>query len=114
MPYGKDAKEELNKLCEGKCLRVIVYDQDRYGRCVGDIYCNGKFVQVVPLTRSLPYLSMLTMLNNHLSNLLLHYFNQEIMLKKGFAWHYAAYDKRSELAKVSFIIFASLSIFKFC
>jgi hypothetical protein len=22
------------------------------------------------------------------------------MLKKGFAWHYAAYDKRAELAKV--------------
>jgi hypothetical protein len=23
------------------------------------------------------------------------------MLKKGFAWHYAAYDKRAELAKVN-------------
>lgn len=46
MPYGKEAKEELVKLVQGKCLRVLVYDQDRYGRCVGDIYCNGKFVQV--------------------------------------------------------------------
>ncbi|KAL5568867.1 hypothetical protein UlMin_025442 [Ulmus minor] len=68
MPYGKEAKEELLKLVEGKCLRVLVYDQDRYGRSVGDIYCNGVFVQ-------------------------------EMMLKKGLAWHYAAYDKRSELAK---------------
>ncbi|PON79083.1 Thermonuclease active site [Parasponia andersonii] len=68
MPYGKEAKEELSKLLQGKCLRVLVYDEDRYGRCVGDIYSNGKFVQ-------------------------------EIMLKKGFAWHYSAYDQRQELAK---------------
>ncbi|KAM6583102.1 hypothetical protein CsatB_010104 [Cannabis sativa] len=68
MPYGKEAKEELAKLVQGKCLRVLVYDQDRYGRCVGDIYSNGVFVQ-------------------------------ETLLKKGFAWHYSAYDQRQELAK---------------
>ncbi|XWS74752.1 hypothetical protein CRYUN_Cryun01aG0024600 [Craigia yunnanensis] len=67
MPYGKEGKEELAKLVQGKCLRVLVYGEDRYGRCVGDIYCNGKFVQ-------------------------------EIMLKKGLAWHYSAYDQRIELA----------------
>ncbi|GMN41208.1 hypothetical protein TIFTF001_010433 [Ficus carica] len=69
MPYGKEAKEELAKLVQGKCLRVLVYDEDRYGRCVGDILSsNGIFVQ-------------------------------ELMLKKGFAWHYSAYDQRPELAK---------------
>ncbi|XP_062092398.1 staphylococcal-like nuclease CAN1 [Humulus lupulus] len=68
MPYGKEAKEELAKLVQGKCLRVLVYDEDRYGRCVGDIYSNGIFVQ-------------------------------EMLLKKGFAWHYSAYDKRQELAR---------------
>lgn len=47
MPFGKEAKDELAKLVQGKCLRVLVYDQDRYGRCVGDIYCNGIFVQVL-------------------------------------------------------------------
>ncbi|OMO75859.1 hypothetical protein COLO4_25814 [Corchorus olitorius] len=67
MPYGKEAKEELANLVQGKCLRVLVYGEDRYGRCVGDIYCNGKFAQ-------------------------------EIMLKKGLAWHYSAYDERMELA----------------
>ncbi|KAK8500989.1 hypothetical protein V6N13_062756 [Hibiscus sabdariffa] len=67
MPHGKEAKEELVKLIQGKCLRVLVYDEDLYGRCVGDIYCNGKFVQ-------------------------------EVMLKKGLAWHYTAYDQRVELA----------------
>lgn len=66
MPYGKEAKEELLKLVQGKCLRVLVYGEDRYGRCVGDIYCNGIFAQ-------------------------------EMMLKKGLAWHYAAYDHRTEL-----------------
>ncbi|CAI0415590.1 unnamed protein product [Linum tenue] len=67
MPYGKEAKEELVKHVQGKCLKVHVYDEDRYGRSVGDVYCNGLFMQ-------------------------------EIMLKKGLAWHYTAYDKRSELA----------------
>ncbi|XVF40807.1 hypothetical protein PTKIN_Ptkin01aG0145900 [Pterospermum kingtungense] len=67
MPYGKEAKQELVKLVHGKCLRVLVYEEDRYGRCVADVYCNGIFLQ-------------------------------EVMLKKGLAWHYAAYDKRIELA----------------
>nr|ABA41005.1 DNase 1 [Eucommia ulmoides]ACD40020.1 DNase 1 [Eucommia ulmoides] len=68
MPYGKEAKEELTKLVQGKCLRVLVFTEDRYGRCVGDIYCDGIFVQ-------------------------------KIMLKKGYAWHYTAYDRRPELEK---------------
>ncbi|GAY40535.1 hypothetical protein CUMW_052670 [Citrus unshiu] len=68
MPYGKEAQNELIKIVQGKCLRVLVYGDDRYGRCVADLYCNGIFVQ-------------------------------EVMLKKGCAWHYSAYDQRSELAK---------------
>lgn len=46
MPFGKEAKEELTKLVQGKCLKVLIYGEDRYGRCVGDIYCNKIFVQV--------------------------------------------------------------------
>ncbi|CAN1812200.1 Uncharacterized 38.1 kDa protein [Linum perenne] len=53
MPYGKEAKEELVKLIQGKCLRVLIYDQDRYGRCVGDIYCNGLFIQEIMLKKGL-------------------------------------------------------------
>ncbi|XP_048446587.1 staphylococcal-like nuclease CAN2 [Pyrus x bretschneideri] len=68
MPYGKEAKQELVKLIQGKCLRVLIYGEDRYGRCVGDVYSNGTFVQ-------------------------------EVMLKNGCAWHYAAYDKRPEFAR---------------
>lgn len=67
MPYGKQAKEELANLVQGKSLRVLIYGEDRYGRYVGDIYCNGIFAQ-------------------------------EVMLKKGLAWHYTAYDHRTELA----------------
>ena len=47
MPYGQEAKEELAKLVRGKCLTVLVYGEDRYGRCVGDVYCNGIFAQVL-------------------------------------------------------------------
>ena len=70
MPYGKEAKEELTKIVQGKCLRVLFYGEDRYGRCVGDIYCNGKFVQVLiltilvffgPVNTELTYFSFLTL-----------------------------------------------------
>ncbi|KAJ0258663.1 Staphylococcal-like nuclease CAN2 [Hirschfeldia incana] len=67
MPFGKEAQEELLKIVQWKSLKVFVYGEDRYGRCVGDLYCNGVFVQ-------------------------------EAMLKKGLAWHYVAYDKRTVLA----------------
>ncbi|MED6172206.1 arginine permease [Stylosanthes scabra] len=66
MRYGKVAKKELRNVVQGKSLRILVYGEDRYGRCVSDVYCNGIFVQ-------------------------------ELMLKKGLAWHYKAYDKRVEL-----------------
>lgn len=47
MPFGQKAKEELTKIVQNKCLRILVFDEDRYGRSVGDVYCNGIFVQVV-------------------------------------------------------------------
>jgi endonuclease YncB( thermonuclease family) len=46
MPYGKEAKEELVKLVQGRTLKISVYDTDWYGRLVGDVECNGVFVQV--------------------------------------------------------------------
>ncbi|GAV62455.1 SNase domain-containing protein [Cephalotus follicularis] len=67
MPYGQEAKEELVKLVQWKCLRILVYGEDQYGRCVGDVHCNGMFIQ-------------------------------ELLLKKGCAWHYQAYDQRPEFA----------------
>lgn len=47
MPYGKEAKDELVKIINGKCLKILIYGEDRYGRFVGDIYCNGILVQVI-------------------------------------------------------------------
>ncbi|KAI3958143.1 hypothetical protein MKW98_020785 [Papaver atlanticum] len=46
MPYGKEAKQELTNLVQGKCLAIGVYCEDQYGRLVGDIHCNGDFAQV--------------------------------------------------------------------
>lgn len=46
MPYGRQAQEELVRIVQGKCLRVLVYGEDQYGRYIGDVYCNGAFVQV--------------------------------------------------------------------
>jgi endonuclease YncB( thermonuclease family) len=46
MPYGKEAKEELVKLVQGRTLKISIYDTDWYGRLVGDVECNGVFVQV--------------------------------------------------------------------
>ncbi|KAG8380920.1 hypothetical protein BUALT_Bualt06G0066800 [Buddleja alternifolia] len=55
MPYGQTAKEELVKIVQDKSLRVLVFDQDRYGRSVGDIYCNGIFVQEAMLKKGLAW-----------------------------------------------------------
>ncbi|XP_056168247.1 staphylococcal-like nuclease CAN1 isoform X2 [Syzygium oleosum] len=55
MPYGKEAKDELAKIVEGKCLRVLVYGEDQYGRSVGDIYCNGNFVQKSMLKKGMAW-----------------------------------------------------------
>ncbi|GLT31532.1 hypothetical protein SLA2020_062630 [Shorea laevis] len=51
MPYGDEAKEELVNLVQGKCLRVLVYGEDKYGRTIGDVYCNGIFVQEAMLKK---------------------------------------------------------------
>ncbi|GLJ38497.1 hypothetical protein SUGI_0784450 [Cryptomeria japonica] len=48
-PYGKEAREALLNLVEGKCLRILVYGEDRYGRTVGDVYTRDVFVQEVLL-----------------------------------------------------------------
>ncbi|KAG6402061.1 hypothetical protein SASPL_138932 [Salvia splendens] len=77
MPFGQEAKEEQVKIVQNKCLRVLVFGEDRYGRCVGDVYCNDIFVQ-------------------------------ELMIKKGIAWHYKAYDRRPELDKVIFVVHINL------
>ncbi|GLT89254.1 hypothetical protein SLE2022_072430 [Rubroshorea leprosula] len=67
MPFGNEAKDELVKLVRDRCLRVLVYEIDQYGRIIADVFCDGIFVQ-------------------------------EVMLKKGFAWHHKAFDQRLELA----------------
>ncbi|KAL6847986.1 hypothetical protein ACP4OV_022114 [Aristida adscensionis] len=55
MPYGKEAKEGLAKLVQGKSLKVSVYDTDRYGRLVGDVDCDGIFVQEYMLKNGLAW-----------------------------------------------------------
>ncbi|KAI3783505.1 hypothetical protein L1987_42589 [Smallanthus sonchifolius] len=55
MPYGKEAKNELVKMIEGKCLKILIFDEDRYGRFVGDVYCNGIFVQESMLKKGLAW-----------------------------------------------------------
>jgi endonuclease YncB( thermonuclease family) len=44
--FGKEAKAALRKLIEEKPLKILVYGSDPYGRLVGDVYCNGIFIQV--------------------------------------------------------------------
>ncbi|XP_042461555.1 probable staphylococcal-like nuclease CAN1 [Zingiber officinale] len=55
MPFGKEAKEALVKLVQGKCLKVLVYGDDRYRRCVGDIYFNSVYIQEQMLKKGLAW-----------------------------------------------------------
>ncbi|KAJ3680904.1 hypothetical protein LUZ60_015393 [Juncus effusus] len=45
MDYGQEAKEALIKLIQNKRLIIQIYEKDRYDRWVGDVYCNGVFIQ---------------------------------------------------------------------
>ncbi|KAG8053376.1 hypothetical protein GUJ93_ZPchr0001g32667 [Zizania palustris] len=55
MPYGREAKEELITLVQGKSLKISIYGNDRYGRLVGDIDCHGVFVQEHMLKKGLAW-----------------------------------------------------------
>ncbi|KAL8251911.1 hypothetical protein R6Q59_035604 [Mikania micrantha] len=55
MPYGKEAKDELVKMIDGKCLTILVFGEDHYGRFVGDVYCNGILVQEPMLKKGLAW-----------------------------------------------------------
>ncbi|KAM3293048.1 hypothetical protein ACQJBY_036562 [Aegilops geniculata] len=45
MTYGKESKSALVKLIGGKRTTIHVYGQDQFDRYVGDVYCNGVFIQ---------------------------------------------------------------------
>ncbi|KAF5759391.1 putative staphylococcal nuclease (SNase-like), SNase-like, superfamily [Helianthus annuus] len=36
--YGIEARDELAKMVDGKCLTIVVYNLDDEKRCVGDVY----------------------------------------------------------------------------
>ncbi|KAI3508451.1 hypothetical protein L1887_23459 [Cichorium endivia] len=55
MPYGKEAKDELVKIIGGRCLRILIFYEDQYERFVGDMYCNGIFVQESMLKKGLAW-----------------------------------------------------------
>ena len=46
MEYGMESKDELVRLIGGKRVSILVYGPDKYGRSLGDIYCDGVFIQV--------------------------------------------------------------------
>ncbi|RLN01138.1 hypothetical protein C2845_PM06G16040 [Panicum miliaceum] len=45
MANGNESKNALVKLIGGKRVTIYVYGQDQFGRYVGDIYCDGVFIQ---------------------------------------------------------------------
>jgi hypothetical protein len=46
MKFGEEARNELVKLIGGKCVTIFMYGMDQYGRHLGDVYCDGIFIQV--------------------------------------------------------------------
>ncbi len=68
--FGTRAREFTSDLVFGKNVGLVVHDIDRYGRTVGEI--------ILPDGRNLNY----------------------ELVKNGFAWHYTAYSKDAELARL--------------
>lgn len=69
--FGQVAKEGLGSLLQGKQLRVVVRDLDRYGRAVCDVYAAAALGE--------------------------DWINLQ-MVQKGWAWHYKQYSKDAQLA----------------
>ena len=40
-PYGNKSKQSLSDLCFGKAARLEVQGEDRYGRTLAVVYCDG-------------------------------------------------------------------------
>ncbi|CAN6372035.1 unnamed protein product [Urochloa humidicola] len=51
MEYGKESRIALRNLIKDKCVEIYVYGKDKYHRYVGDIYCEGVFIQEQMLKR---------------------------------------------------------------
>ncbi|XP_037428549.1 probable staphylococcal-like nuclease CAN3 [Triticum dicoccoides] len=55
MEYGKKSKKGLVKLIGEKCVEIHVYGMDHFDRYIGDIYCDGVFIQEQMLKRGLAW-----------------------------------------------------------
>ena len=42
--YGKASKANLKKILNGKDVELVSHDKGKFGRILGDIYCDGKSV----------------------------------------------------------------------
>jgi endonuclease YncB( thermonuclease family) len=106
MEYGDESRNELVKLIGGKCVTINVYGTDQYGRYLGDIYCDGIFIQV--RQKMLIRLTSfdLIFLNWFLEKVIVIGVQilQEEMLKRGFAWYFKTGEKRPQLARVRYCI----------
>lgn len=55
-PCGKTAKDFLSDLVGVKIVRVVVLDEDRYGRAIGDVYTSdGRLVNLQLVTAGLAW-----------------------------------------------------------
>lgn len=92
MANGKESRNALVKLIGGKRVKIYVYEQDQFGRYVGDIYCDNVFIQVKQKLSSSSQQPIILILVSRVV--------QEQMLKSGHVWHFKTYDKRPEFAQV--------------
>lgn len=70
--FGQRSKQLLSDLVFNRQVRLVIYENDRYGRAVADIHVERGGAEV-------------------LANL--------EMIRAGLAWHYVRYDKRVEFAE---------------
>lgn len=79
--FGKNAKQLLSDFIGGMSVWVVAHDKDRYGRTIGDVFCeNAAGPDFQPGTYLPPW-----------------NFNRELV-KRGLAWHYKKYSDDENLA----------------
>lgn len=43
-PFGRAAREHLDRMCKGRSLQAVVLDRDQLGRAVADVYLQDRWV----------------------------------------------------------------------
>lgn len=70
--YGKQSQRSLRELCLHATIVVELQGNDRYGRTLGNLYCDGQNSSAYQLTHGMAWFNSKFSQNSHLEDLQAH------------------------------------------